>query len=78
MRIEYCDHALDQIKDRGISKQEVEQCILNHDIEYADKCGNPIYIGKVQGRRIKVVIMKESEGKDTVWVITAAEKNDDF
>jgi hypothetical protein len=64
------------MKDRAISKQEVEQCIKEHDTDYADTCGNPIYVGTVNGRRIKVVIQNES--KDPIWVITAAEKDDKF
>ena len=76
MKIEYCDHALDQIKLRGITRQEVEQIIGDHDMDYTDKCGNPIYVGEVNGRRIKVVIQKEST--NPIWVITAAEKDDEF
>ena len=76
MRIEYLPHALDQMKDRGISGEEVKQCILDHDMEYADRCGNPIFVGTVNGRRIKVVIQKESS--EPIWVITAAEKDDKF
>lgn len=76
MRIKYRPHALDQMKDRGISEEEVKQCILNHDTHYADRRGNPIYVGTVNGRRIKVVIQKESS--DPIWVITAAEKDDKF
>lgn len=76
MRIEYLPHALDQMKDRGISKGEVEQCIRDHDTDYTDVCGNPIYVGTVKGRRIKVVIQKDSS--DPIWVITSAEKDDKF
>jgi len=64
------------MKDRGISEEEVKQCILDHDMDYADRRGNPIYVGTVKGRRIKVVIQKESS--DPIWVITAAEKDDKF
>jgi len=64
------------MKDRGISEEEVKQCILDHDTDYTDRRGNPIYIGTFNGRRIKVVIQKESS--DLIWVITAAEKDDKF
>ena len=76
MRVEYLPHALDQMKDRGISEEEVKQCIHDHDTDYADRCGNPIYVATVNGRRIKVVVQKESS--DPIWVITAEEKDDEF
>lgn len=74
MKIEYLQHALDQMKERGISRVEVESCILHHDIEYADKGGNPIYVASVGGRRIKVVVKKDCV--NPIVVITSADKDD--
>ncbi len=76
MNIQYTDHALNQMKDRGISKEEVEKCICDHDTDYTDRSGNSIYVGTVNSRSIKVVIQKGSN--DPIWVITAAEKDDKF
>lgn len=59
------------MKDRGISESEVRFCLENHDVEYADAGGNPIYIGRPGGRRIKVVIKKDSV--DQIIIITAAD-----
>ncbi len=45
---------------RRISEAEVERAIVDADVEYADKAGNPIYVAHVDGRRIKVVVAKGS------------------
>jgi len=54
-----------------MSKEEIEYCLNNHTIDYTDKKGNPIYVVNTPGgRRIKVVVAKES---NPVKVITAAD-----
>ena len=70
-RVEYTSHAMKQMKDRGIPKWEVRFCLDNHDVAYTDVGGNPIYIGRPGGRRIKVVSKKDSI--DPVIIITAAD-----
>ena len=65
----YTKHARDQMRDRNISRVEVEACWSDHHTTYPDKKGNPIYTGEVKGRRIKVVVAKENVRK----VITAAD-----
>ena len=60
MELQYLPHALKRMKQRGISKEEVEACLNNHDVEYQDKKGNPKYRADVGGRRIKVVVQKEN------------------
>jgi hypothetical protein len=62
------------MKERGITKEEVESCINNHSIEYTDKSGNPIYVASVKGKRIKVVVRKDCI--NPIVVITAADKDD--
>jgi len=58
----YTAHARKRMKQRGISKNEVEYCIENHTIEYPDKKGNPIYTVHTPGNRyIKVVVNKNSK-----------------
>lgn len=60
-----------QMKLRNMSKEEIEYCLNNHTIDYTDKKGNPIYVVNTPGgRRIKVVVAKES---NPVKVITAAD-----
>ena len=65
----YTDHAIDQMRDRGISKTEVEACWDDHHTEYTDRDGNPNYIADVSGRRIKVVVKRQNHRV----VITAAD-----
>jgi len=59
--ISYTRHAKDQMRDRSISKAEVEACLNNYNVTWTDKKGNPIYIAHLpSGRRIKVVVKKEN------------------
>ena len=74
MKIEYLQHALDQMKERRISKEEVESCINDHAVEYTDRGGNPIYVASIKGRRIKVVVKKDCV--NPIMVITTADKDD--
>jgi len=58
--------------ERAISEAEVQSCLENYDISYADKKGNPIYIANLAtGRRIKVVV--EAGSSDPIIVITVAD-----
>ena len=45
--------------ERHISEQEVEETLGNPEISYTDRKGNPIYVGRPGGRRIKVVVAKD-------------------
>ena len=69
----YSVHARQRMQQRGISEQDVEHVIDNHDTSYTDRDGNPILIGAHQGRRIKVVIRK---GSDPPFVITVAPRDE--
>ena len=55
---------------RGISEIEVERTISHHHTSYTDVKGNPIYLADIDGRRIKVVVVKDS---DPPHVITTAD-----
>lgn len=57
----YTKHARKQMAIRRISESEVEQALVGHHISYTDRVGNPIYVGRVLGRRIKVVVRKDSD-----------------
>jgi hypothetical protein len=46
--------------ERHITDEEVEAVLADYHTRYADRKGNPILIGHPNGRRIKVVV-----GKDT-------------
>jgi len=57
------------MRERNISRAEVEACLQSHDISYTDKKGNPVYVAHIGDRRIKVVVQKE----DSQVVITAGD-----
>ncbi len=60
------------MRERGISKEEVEYCFANFHVSYTDRKGNPIYIANLPGgRRIKVVA--EANAVDPIKVITVAD-----
>ena len=55
--IHYTKHARARMRQRRITKQEVEYCLQNYLTLYPDRVGNPIYRAELpSGRRIKVVI----------------------
>ena len=66
----YTRHARDQMRLRRISEAEVEEVLSRHHTRYRDRRGNDIFVGHPGGRRVKVVIAKESAPP---LVITAAD-----
>ncbi|MGC2192643.1 MAG: DUF4258 domain-containing protein, partial [Candidatus Dormiibacterota bacterium] len=60
----------EQMARRGISRKEVEAVLADYHTEYPDRQGNRIVIGHPAGRRVKVVVAKES---DPPRIITAAD-----
>ncbi|MBA7631498.1 hypothetical protein ES703_39029 [subsurface metagenome] len=62
----------DRMKERGITKKEVEYCLNNYHTSYTDSGGNPIYKADLpSGRHIKVVVKAKSI--DPLVVITVAD-----
>lgn len=57
------------MQQRSISEQEIEFVSGHHRTEYADRDGNRVLLGDPNGRRIKVVVAKDS---DPPFIITAA------
>ena len=68
--VHYTRHAREQMAFRRISETEVEEVIRQHHTHYADRKGNNIYVGHPGGRRVKVVVAKDT---DPPLVITAAD-----
>jgi len=66
MNLVYSNHALDMMKLRSVSKDEVEACLQDHDILSTDRKGNPKYSKHIGERYIKVVVAKD----DHSFVIT--------
>jgi hypothetical protein len=57
-------HAHKRMRQRSITKAEIEYCLNNYDISYKDKKGNLIYqCTTPNGRRIKVVVSKDNPDK---------------
>lgn len=67
----YSEHAKDRMRERGISKEEVEACIENPDVTYPTNedydCVNHVKTFP-NGRRVRVVINEQ-----TKTIITAIE-----
>jgi hypothetical protein len=56
----YTHHARLRQQQRNIADAEVEAVLVSPEIQYSDRAGNPIYVGRPGGRRIKVVLRKDS------------------
>ena len=70
--ISYTRHAKDRMKQRGITENEVEDCLNNYNTSYTDSKGNAIYRAELpSGRHIKVVVKANSV--DPIIVITVAD-----
>lgn len=70
MRPEYTRHARERMAERRITELEVEATLTCHHTEYSDRSGNHIYIAHPGGRRIKIVLAKDS---DPPKIITVAD-----
>jgi Domain of unknown function (DUF4258) len=54
--IRYSDHAVAQMTERAISRDDVEYVLDNHDTTYPAKtAGRMCYVGPVGTQRLKVV-----------------------
>ena len=65
-------HAKQRMKERGITKEEVEYCLNEYHTSYTDVKGNPIYkVDLPSGKRVKVVVKANSV--DPSVIITVAD-----
>jgi hypothetical protein len=53
---------------RHISESEVERTLVEYHTGYADRAGNPIFVAHIDGRRIKVVVRRDSEPPTIITV----------
>jgi hypothetical protein len=68
--IYYTQHAQDRMRQRGITKKEVEYCLKNYHTSYPDRKGNLIYKTNLpSGKCLKVVV---STDITDIRVITVA------
>ncbi len=70
--MDYTLHAKDRMKERGITEEEVEYCLVNYHTSYSDLKGNSIYRADLpDGKKIKVVV--KANTVDPIVVITVAD-----
>lgn len=61
--LRFTNHARDRMKERGISKQEVEVCLENYQVSYLGDKDNMNYVyTSPTGRRIRVVVNEKRAG----------------
>ncbi|MCK4368900.1 MAG: DUF4258 domain-containing protein [Dehalococcoidales bacterium] len=62
--LQYTNHARKRMRERSITKAEIEYCLNNYDVSHTDKKGNPVYRSTTPNdRRIKVVVAKDNPDK---------------
>jgi len=71
-RLVYTHHAEDRMRQRGITKDEVEYCLDQPEICYKDPKGNPIYRGLVPGGK-KIKVVTAADTSDQIVIITVAD-----
>ncbi len=62
------DHAAARMRIRKISEQDVIETIEEGELEYTEE-GNPIYLKKIDKRKIAVVIVEGTERIKTVFEV---------
>lgn len=68
MAIKYIPHALERMKERGISRELVEEVLLSPDNTLEGYFGRKVAQKRINGKLIRVVY---EEKEDEVLVITA-------
>ena len=68
MHLTYSFHARQCMQTRGITEAEVEFVLTHYHTCYTDPDGNPIYVGTINGRHLRVVVR---QGSQPPFVITA-------
>lgn len=64
-------HALNRMAQRRIKRQDVEHVLENYDISHTDVKGNLCLTGNlIDGRRLRVVVAKDSNPLTIITVIT--------
>jgi hypothetical protein len=62
-------HARERMAERGVTDDGVARVISDHEVSFTDKKGNPCFVRRIGGRRIKVVIAAD----DPEFVITVVD-----
>jgi len=70
--LHFTNHAKDRMKERGISREQVDECLNNYQTSYPNANDNMVYIYNLpDGTRVKVVVREKS--RDQRVVITVAD-----
>jgi len=69
MYIRFTKHALERLRERGISLKEIMECIKNPDKLFKDKYGNNIAQRRKEKYVLRVIFRKENE--ESILLITA-------
>jgi len=63
-KLGYTSHARKRMQQRGITEEEIVECIQDYQIQHTDKKGNPVFKATISnGRHLKVVLQKENPRK---------------
>jgi hypothetical protein len=71
--LSYSNHAQRRMKERKVTRGEVELVYDDPEITYPDIEGNPCYVRHVEGRRIRIVVAQD----DPTFVITVITPDDE-
>ncbi len=55
--IYYTQHARERMAQRRVTESNVEEILRDHHITYTDRDGNLNFVGDLNGRRVRVVIV---------------------
>jgi len=66
--IQFYDHGLARMHQRGIQEEEARSIVQNPEIILPRKGKRRRLMGTIRGRRLNVVI---EETDDTIWIVTS-------
>ncbi len=69
VKYSFTDHALRRMALRRVSRQDVERTLDNFDSSDVDKQGNERFEKRYLGRKLRVVVAKNSNPKRVITVI---------
>ena len=64
----YTAHARRRMAERKVTEREVEIVLVHHHARRRDAKGNEVLLGRVRGRRIKVVVARGSSPPHVITV----------
>jgi len=70
IRYELCNHCLQQMARRRVTKRNIQSCLNDHQVSYIPKEGYSLYIADHPGgKRLQVIVnTKDKEIVSAVWL----------